>query len=130
MLINTVLVPVAAFFAGSACCGLPMQWRIRRYKKRLANMVQPETVQTLEKNTQKLIEELQQSIAQHQQSFEQEQEASHARLSRMQQDHEKLVQRLTESNADSIGRALASCEGSAETIGMLLGLVKTFERWH
>jgi methyl-accepting chemotaxis protein len=126
MMINSV----GFFLLGLVCCGVPLQWRIMRFKKRIAEMVHVTQVETVEQNAQQAIDELQKSIEQHQATLEQEKTESYDRLTRMQQDHEKMIRQLTESNTESIGKAMQSCEGSAQTISMLLGLVKTFERWH
>jgi methyl-accepting chemotaxis protein len=121
---------VAFFILGALCCGAPMLWRITRYKKRLAEMVHVEQIASLEQSTQQMIVELQDSIAQHQATFELERNESDHRLAQMQHDHEKMIGQMAKGNAENIERAIASCDGSAQTISMLLGLIKTFERWH
>jgi hypothetical protein len=121
---------VGFFILGALCCGAPMLWSITRYKKRLAGMVQVGEIASLEQSTQQAITELQESIARHQAAFELERNESDHRLTQMQHDHEKMIGQMTKSNAENIDRAIASCDGSAQTISMLLGLVKTFERWH
>jgi hypothetical protein len=118
------------FILGLLCAGAPLWWRILRYKKSLADMVHVEQMATLEQSTQQTIAQLQQSIEEHEASLELERNESRDRLVQMQREHEKMVGQLTRSNAENIDRAVASCDGSAQTIGMLMGLVKTFERWH
>lgn len=126
MMMNSLLF----FVLGLLCAGAPLLWRIAQYKKRLAAMVHVEKIATLEQSTQQAIAQLQESIAQHEASLELERDESRDRLQQMQREHEEMVSRLTRANAENIERAIASCDGSAQTINMLMGLVKTFERWH
>jgi methyl-accepting chemotaxis protein len=121
---------VVFFILGALCCGAPMLLSIKRYQKRLAGMVHAEQIETLTQSSRQAIAELQESIGQRQASFELERNESDQRLAQRQRDHEKMVDQMTRSNAENVDRAIASCDGSAQTISMLLGLVKTFERWH
>ncbi|HEY4318156.1 MAG TPA: methyl-accepting chemotaxis protein [Herbaspirillum sp.] len=125
-----MMISVGFFVLGLLCAGAPLCWRILRDKKSLAAMVHVERMTTLEQNTQQAIAQLQQSIEEHQASLALERNQSSDRLAQMQREHEKMVEQLTRSNTENIERAMASCDGSAQTIEMLMGLVKTFERWH
>ncbi|RXZ39017.1 chemotaxis protein [Oxalobacteraceae bacterium CAVE-383] len=118
------------FVLGLLCAGAPLLWRIVRDKKTLAAMVHVGQIATLEQSTGQTIAQLQESIAGHQASLDLERNESRDRLQQMQREHEEMVGRLARGNAENIERAIASCDGSAQTIDMLMGLVKTFERWH
>lgn len=124
------MISIAFFVLGLLCAGLPLWRRIVSDKKRLAAMVHIEQVQTLELSARQTIDQLQESIEVHQASLELERDESRERLEQMQREHEAMIERLSKSNTESIDKALASCDGSARTIDMLMGLVKTFERWH
>jgi hypothetical protein len=125
-----MMMHIVIFVLGGCCFGLPLLWHIRRLNRHIAGMVKVEKVTTLELHVQQAIDGLQQNIAEHQESLAHEKSESGQRLLHMQCEHEKMIAQLRRSGTDNIGKAIESCEGSAQTISMLLGLVKTFERWH
>jgi methyl-accepting chemotaxis protein len=53
-----------------------------------------------------------------------------ARMSQMQREHEQLLRDVGERVSEVKAGALRHCEALAGEIGQLLGVVKTFERWH
>jgi methyl-accepting chemotaxis protein len=107
-----------------------MWWRTRQLKKAMADMVRIEQAAGVEQNLQYQIEELQQRIEQHEQFLEQEKNTSDADIYRLQEDHEQMLRALNEQYAQTKARAMGNCESLANEISTLLGLIKTFERWH
>ena len=51
-------------------------------------------------------------------------------LAQMQRDHDRLLREMGDCVAEAKARALRNCDSLAGEIHQLLGVVKTFERWH
>lgn len=118
------------FMLGVVCCGVPLQWRTRQLKKRMSHMIDIEQAETIERHLQHAMSEMQENFEQHQQMLQQEKNASHDQLSQLQEEHEQLIRQLTDQSSENKARVMGNCDRSEETINALLGLVKTFERWH
>ena len=52
------------------------------------------------------------------------------RTNAMQREHDQLLRQLGDRVAEVKGAALRNCDSLAGEINQLLGVVKTFERWH
>jgi len=52
------------------------------------------------------------------------------RMSQMQREHDALLRQVGDRVADVKSKALRNCDSLAGEITQLLGVVKTFERWH
>ncbi len=115
---------------GLLLSGLFQQWRIRKLNRRLAGMVDIAQAQALEHDLQNVMRDMQQKMEQHEQLLEQEKLLNQDQLSQLQEEHEQLIRSLSERNADSNAIAVENCERAADTIARLMGLIKTFERWH
>lgn len=118
------------FTLGIVLCFIVMHRRNKKLKQRISKMVDIEQAQELELNLQTVVQDMHQKADQHQEMLEQEKQAAQEQVSQLQEEHEQLLQSLAERNADSNAVAMASCDRSAEAITRLLGLIKTFERWH
>ena len=53
-----------------------------------------------------------------------------AQMSQMQREHDQLLRDMGERVAEVKTKALRNCDSLAGEIDQLLGVVKTFERWH
>ena len=53
-----------------------------------------------------------------------------AQLAQMQRDHDQLLREMGGRVAEAKAKALRNCDSLAGEIHQLLGVVKTFERWH
>ncbi len=125
-MVNSILF----FVLGISCCFILMHRRNRKLKKRMAQMVDIEQAHALEQNLQSVVQDMHHKAIQHQELLEQEKQANQEQLNQLQEEHEQLLQSLADRTADSNAVAMASCNRSAEAITRLLGLIKTFERWH
>jgi len=125
-MINSILFLLLGALGGSAA----MWWRAERFKDRMRRMVDVEYAHEIEFNFKQIVEDLQENIAQHQQMLEDEMNANSAVICQMREEHEQLVRQLTSTSADSKLKVMDNCNSLAETIEHLLGLMKTFERWH
>lgn len=93
-------------------------------------MVGIEEVEALKQNVQQVIVEQQQQLDQSKAILEQDRDEGLQQMQQLQEENEKLIEGLTAQTLDDKSKALENCNRSEETIGKLLGLVKTFERWH
>lgn len=113
-------------------CGCLMWWRTSLLKQTMSRMINIDQAEEAERSLRQGIEELQQRIDEHQQLLEQEQDASQNQIQHLEAEHEKLRQQLQSKVSDqkAKGVALKNCDSLGEEIEALLGLIKTFERWH
>ncbi|RQO36364.1 chemotaxis protein [Herminiimonas sp. KBW02] len=125
-----MLNSIIFFVVGFLLCGLLQQLRVRKLQQRLTGMVDIAQAQTLEQDLQNVMRDMQQKMEQHAILLEQEKLMNQDQLSQLQEEHEQLIQSLSERNADSNAAAVENCERAADTIARLMGLIKTFERWH
>jgi methyl-accepting chemotaxis protein len=125
-MLNSILF----FLLGVLCGGSVLWWHARRLRKSIATMAPIERIEAAENELRQEIRVLQQEIEQHHHFMEQEKTASLVMAQRLQDEHHKLVRQLNEQNSVSRSRTAANCDSLSEAINMLLGLIKTFERWN
>ncbi|WP_034293142.1 methyl-accepting chemotaxis protein [Herbaspirillum sp. RV1423] len=123
---NSILFAVI----GALLSGVPLALVLRRQKTRMQRMVDLEQVEALKRNVDLTLQEQQHSIEMHRQELEAQRRENDQRLEHTRRDTEKVVAQLSSQNSESIARVLENCDASQETIGNLLGLMRTFERWH
>jgi len=124
-------LPVLAL--GIVLGAAPLLWKIRRLKQRLSRTIDLEQVETLKRSLHLTVEEQQQNLEQRQQALEEARQQAELRMQRMRDEHEQLVVQLDSKStafSRSIMQVLENCEASQETIDHLMGLMRTFERWH
>lgn len=107
-----------------------MWWHAHKLKQAMACMMPIEQAELVEQNLLQEIETLQQQIEQDQQSIEDEKSASQSDTLRLQDDHEQLLGQLKQQYSEIKSGAMGNCTSLASEISTLLGLIKTFERWH
>jgi len=112
-----------------ACCGV-MGWKIHALKKTMSAMILVEQAEASERKSQLALQGLQDQLEQYQQLLEQEKSDFDIQSERLQEDHAQAVQQVIDSNAAIKNEIMQHCDFSADTIDKLLGLIKTFERWH
>jgi methyl-accepting chemotaxis protein len=118
---------------GAVLSGAPLLWKIRQLRSRIARMIDLEQVESLKRSLHLTLEEQQLDIAMRQQALEEERQQADMELQQMRDEHAQLAEqfdlRKTEFSS-SMTRVLENCASSQETIDHLLGLMRTFERWH
>jgi len=72
----------------------------------------------------------QQALREQQEHVDRQRRESEQRLGQMERDHARLLREMGDRIGEVKGKALRNCDSLAGEIGQLLGLVKTFERWH
>ena len=125
-MINQILFLVA----GALLSGLPLAWLLRRERARMRTMVGQDQLDLLHR-------EVQTALAQQQAGFEAQQEELTAlrhendqRLAHTERENATVLVQRNAKNSASVARMLENCDASQETINNLLGLMRTFERWH
>lgn len=126
MMFNAILFVVL----GALSAGLPLTWLLRRQHNRMQRMVDLEQVEILKRNVEQTLQEQQLNIDAHQQELDAQRRDNDARLAHTQRETEQVVAQLSSQNSHSMARVLENCDASQETITNLLGLMRTFERWH
>jgi len=69
-------------------------------------------------------------LRQQREAFEKHRQESRQQAAQLQREHEALLRQLGEGVAQVKTRALRNCDSLGGEITQLLGVVKTFERWH
>ncbi|NVO06745.1 MAG: chemotaxis protein [Rhodoferax sp.] len=112
---------------GAALCGW-LGWRQgrRAVQQAMQSGQAAEREQALQQELQELLARLQETEA----HLQQQRQAADGELRRMQSDSEHNLLGLQTQTAAQRQQATGGCEAMAGEVASLLGLVKTFERWH
>ena len=76
------------------------------------------------------IRDAEEELRAQQAEFARQRKEAAAQTAQMQRAHEALLRDVGERVAEVKGKALRNCDSLAGEINQLLGVVKTFERWH
>lgn len=125
-----VLDSILFFVLGLLLAGVPLLCKNRQLKLRIARMIDLEQVEALKNSLHLTMEEQQKDFDRRQQELDDERRASNQRIEQMREKNTQLILQLNAKNEESVARVLENCSASQETIGNLLGLMRTFERWH
>ena len=126
-MVDSTIYLLIGFLAGG---GL-VWWRVRQLQKTIAAMAAAsELAEELEFNQRAEIDELGQHLESHEQALEQERSAHQDAVSQLQHECEQALERVKAEHAHITAAALSSCDTLSAEVNALLGLVKTFERWH
>ncbi|GGC01822.1 hypothetical protein GCM10007205_08830 [Oxalicibacterium flavum] len=126
MTLDSILLFALGLVLGSA----PLIWKVRRLKQRLAHMIDVEQVEALKHNVHLAMEEQQRELDEHLQKLDEERRDAEQLLEQMREENGAMLAQLQAQNSESMARVLEGCDASQETIANLLGLMRTFERWH
>lgn len=107
-----------------------MWWRVHQLQKTMADMVPAEQAATVQRDLQRSMQELEQRIEAYQELLAQEADAGRTQLQRLQEEQEMALRQLGDQSSATKVRTMGSCDALAHAIDKLLGLAKTFERWH
>lgn len=119
------------FFALGLLLGCSMMgWRWHRLRRTLDTLVPAEHLLTQARDKQRDIDALQAELGDMQQSLEQAQEQMRSTLEQLQTSHEDALLQASRQKSVMQQTATGHCGALAAAINELLGLSKTFERWH
>jgi len=128
--VSTMVNQMLFLLVGVLLSGLPLLWLLRRRVVRMRDMVGKEQVNLLQHNVQEVLAQQQEGFAAQQQELEALRHENDQRLASTQRETETVVAQLSAKNSTNFARVLENCDASQETITNLLGLMRTFERWH
>ena len=115
------------FAIGVVLAGVPAWLGVRRARTAAADFLaaQPRVPDHTE-----ALRAAQEELRSQRADAERQRKDSLAQNAQMQRDHARLLRDVGERAADTRGKALRHCDSLAGEITHLLGVVKTFERWH
>ena len=105
-------------------------WWWRRQQAAIGPCIPVAHMQAREQVLHAEINNLRAEQERHQQALESTQVSSQQELGQLRASLEDQLYNVRSGAADSRERSLAACNQLAESIEKLLGLIKTFERWH
>lgn len=120
---------VAALVLGALLGSAVMAWRCRQRVQATLDMVPSQDFQAVQGQLEAALAQLQAQNDQHQWR-EQKILGDATELSRTLDAHKQLLTEIQANFSEVNGQALVQCEAFGSGVGDLLGLVKTFERWH
>lgn len=115
---------------GALLAGIPMAVLLRRQKLQAARMIDLEQVELLKRNVEQEMEAQQRSMDAHQEQAERERLSNDRQLQDVRNESDALISQLQSRNTEQMARVMENCDASQETISNLMGLMRTFERWH
>lgn len=124
-----MVTTIALLFLGALLFGVVMAWRYRHLKQAMLAMAPRVELHAVQIQLQEALEQLQIQSDEHQ-SREQDVLSSASDLSRLLDEHKQLLKQIQSNFSNVNGQALVECESFGSGVSDLLGLVKTFERWH
>ena len=126
-MIDSTIYFLVGLFAGGGLVWL----RVRQLQKAIATMAATrEHAAELESNQHAQIEELREQVGSVEEALSQEKRAHQDEVSELQREAEQTLERLKAEHAQITAAALSNCDSLSAEVNSLLGLVKTFERWH
>jgi len=119
-----------ALLLGLAAGGSAAGWWLRRRVHEAVNQARDAASLEAERHWQAQLSEAEARLAQEQQQAERRLHDSEATGRQLQDQHQQMLAELKARQADVQRLAAGSCGELGEAIQQLLGLIKTFERWH
>jgi len=120
---------IVALVLGALMGGAVVAWRDQQRKQVMLTMVPGQELQAVKLELQEAVEQLQAQRDQYQ-GREHEILGEATELSKTLDEHRRLLLEIQANFSEVNGQALVECEAFGSGVGSLLGLVKTFERWH
>ena len=120
---------VAATLLGAVLGGAAMAWRCRQRYRTPHDNVSSQDFRAVKSQLEDALARLHAQSDQHQWR-EQEILDEASDLSRSLDEHKQLLAEIQANFSEINGQALVECDAFGSGVSSLLGLVKTFERWH
>ena len=120
---------IAFLLLGTLLGGAVMGWRGRQLKQAMLAMAPRQDLQAVQHQLEEALAQLRFQADQYQER-EQEVLSNASELTQLLDEHKQLLTQMQANFSEVNGQALVECEAFGSGVGNLLGLVKTFERWH
>jgi hypothetical protein len=117
---------LGALLGAGTCAALAWRWA----QQRSAHSQQTEASASRALALQNEAQDLQQRLEAMEHQEEQQRQSSEHQLQQLRSDHDLALQGLLSQTASLRQQAAGGCAAMAGEVSSLLGLVKTFERWH
>ncbi len=121
---------IYSVFALLVCVLVYMGWRIKQLKTAVATMVSRSDSESAIEELSSTNAELTQSLEDSQANFDHERREMQAEIQRLEQQASSQLMDLQQQYSGAKQEAIASCDVLGRDVEVLLGLIKTFERWH
>lgn len=124
---------IFTFLLGALCGSVLFGWLALRYARshaKAASSLGASVSMSHELQLRDENQHLQAQLQAYEEQMEQVREETETQLDHLQRAHEDTMQKIQTQSAQQRGQALGGCDSVASEVGTLLGLVKTFERWH
>jgi methyl-accepting chemotaxis protein len=119
------------FFALGLATGGGCAWLLaRKAQRNRGERISLAEAQTRENALQQRMDMLQLELDQQRSQLSQEQASAHAELDQIKRDLGQQLRQVSNGATDNKAQTLGNCGRLATSIDRLLGLIKTFERWH
>ncbi|HET8870052.1 MAG TPA: methyl-accepting chemotaxis protein, partial [Aquabacterium sp.] len=118
------------FLVGCMLGGLGMWFRHRQAEQKRGEVVLRTEADAREQALQQRVNDLEGQLAQLLQEREQQQSAAQSELAELKRSLDRQLHEVQSGAQGSKEQTLANCSRLAASINNLLGLIKTFERWH
>jgi methyl-accepting chemotaxis protein len=113
---------------GAACVGALAWWRANSVRAAVAQAADVERLDAPDHAA--AVRAAEDELRSQQAEFARQRKDGSAQMAQMQRDHEQLLRGMGDRVSEAKVKALRNCDSLAGEINQLLGLVKTFERWH
>lgn len=121
---------IISFFLGVLSGGSIFAWLALRYVRHSTAPANTVSVLTDQQAIEDELSILSSQLHDCQQQLEKSRLATEQELNQLDRNHQIALQELVVLHGVARREALGKCDSMAEEVGTLLGLVKTFERWH
>ncbi|MFY9477813.1 MAG: methyl-accepting chemotaxis protein [Aquabacterium sp.] len=125
-----MLVNIVVFLLGGAVGGLACWFVQRRALARRGELVPLTEAQAREAELEAGIDVLHGELARCKRQLDEQQVSSQGELGEMRRELSDQLQALRQAASSGKDGALVNCNQLADSVEKLLGLIKTFERWH
>ncbi|NBW79719.1 MAG: hypothetical protein EBR27_12015, partial [Betaproteobacteria bacterium] len=121
---------ILVFAVGLALGLASMGWKWQQLKKATINLVPPEQVMELVEDKQTIIENLESELNELHSALQSARIDMESNIKRLQDQHDRLLRQETSQIESLRLSASGECMTLASALEDLLGISKTFERWH
>ena len=125
-----MMIEAGLVLSGVVLGAVPLALLLRRQRRRSASLVEPEQVEQWRRQAQAALEQQQQEVSAQREMLARQLLQHEQRLEQIRVEGQQTLLQLGHDNTRQLARVMENCDASQDTISRLLGLMRTFERWH